>query len=95
MIPPTLLVFFAEGCPACAVAKPEVERFKHRNPMQMTLTLDADGPFAERYGLAPIRATPLYVLRVGEQGVKHDGVMKAEQLEKWVRGALAAIEEDA
>lgn len=91
MIRPTLLVFFAEGCPACEKARPEVEKFKSRNPMQMVLVLDADGPFAEHFGVAPVKATPLYVLKLDDRGVKHDGFMKCEQIERWVKQALEEL----
>jgi hypothetical protein len=73
------------------VALPEFERFKSRNPLQMALSFDADGPYAEHFLGKPIRATPLYVLRGEDSGVTHEGVMKAEQLEKWVRDAQGAM----
>ena len=83
---PMLLLFTAKDCPACAAAIPEFERFKGRNPMQMALQLDADGPYVESMGMKQIRETPLYVLRLAEEGVTHVGLMKAEALEKWIRG---------
>lgn len=91
MIRPILLVFTADGCPACEKALPEVERYKSRNPLQMVLVLDADGPYAERFKLAPIRATPLYVLKLDDRGVKHDGFMKAEAIERWTKQALESL----
>jgi hypothetical protein len=85
-----LLFVYSKGCPACAHAKPEFEKFKARNPMQMALEIDADGPYPPQFGLPRIRATPLYVLKLGEIGVTHEGAMKAEQIEKWVKAAQAA-----
>lgn len=85
-----VLLFVQQGCPACAQAAPEFEKFKQRNPFQMALTLDADGPYAERFVKKQIRETPLYMLKLGDEGITHAGVMKAEQVEKWVNAALKA-----
>lgn len=87
----TLYVFYANGCPACDAAKPEVEKFKTKHPLQMVLTLDADGPYAERFGIAPIRVTPLYLLKVGDRGVKHEGTMNAAALDKWITRAAEEL----
>jgi len=91
---PMLLLFTQSGCPACEAAIPEWERFKSRNPRVMAIHLDADGPYPAQLGLKRIKATPLYVLRDGEteRGVTHEGVMKAEQLEKWATAATGALE---
>lgn len=87
-----LLLFTEKGCPACAQAKPEFERFKSRNPLIMALECDADGPYPIHFGLKKIRATPLYVLKATEgEGVTHEGGMKAEALEKWVKAAMGAL----
>jgi hypothetical protein len=88
---PMLLMFTQGGCPACEAAIPEWEKFKGRNPMQLSLQFDADGPYAEHFGLKKIRATPIYVLRAGEQGVVHEGVLKAEALEKWVKNSIGEL----
>jgi hypothetical protein len=94
-----LLLFTERGCPACATALPEFERYRSRNPMQMALVLDADGPYAAHFVKKAIRATPFYMLRSGDdgqgaaRGVMHAGVMRAEQLEKWVGAAMKAIGE--
>lgn len=85
-----LLFFTSHGCPACAQAKPEFEKYKSRNPLQLALECDADGPYPAHFGMKRIRATPLYVLRVGEEGYTHEGMMKAEQIEKWVKAVHAA-----
>ena len=91
---PMLFLFTQQGCPACAIALPEFDRYRLRNPMQMAITLDADGPYAPQF-VGKIRATPLYVLRANgeEKGVTHEGAMKAEALEKWVNAAVKAIGE--
>jgi len=88
---PMLLMFTESGCPACEAAYPEWERYKSRNPMQLALEFDADGPYALHFGLKKIRATPIYVLRSGEQGVVHEGVMKADALEKWVKNSMEEL----
>lgn len=87
-----LLLFVQRGCPACAHAKPEFEKFKGRNPLTLALELDADGPYPEHFGVGRIRATPFYVYRVegANEAVTHEGIMKAEQIEKWVKAAEAA-----
>jgi hypothetical protein len=90
---PMLFLFTQKGCPACAAALPEFDRYRLRNPMQMAITVDADGPYAHFVG--KIRSTPLYVLRWNqeEKGVTHEGTMKAEAIEKWVSGAVKSIGE--
>jgi hypothetical protein len=90
-----LLLFVQRGCPACAVAVPEFDRYRTRNPMQMALVLDADGPYEHQFVGKAIRSTPLYMLRANgeKRGVTHEGAMKAEQLEKWVSSAAKAIGE--
>lgn len=85
-----LLFFVQHGCHACAMAKPEFEKFKARNPLQLALEMDADGPYPAQLGIKRIRATPLYVFRIGEEGVVHEGMMKADQIEKWIK----TIQED-
>ncbi len=90
---PMVLLFTQRGCPACAVAVPEFERYRTRNPLQMALTFDADGPYANHFVGKAIRAAPLYVLRSREEerSVTHEGLLKAEALEKWVNAALKAM----
>ena len=87
-----LLMFTQGGCPACEAAIPEWEKYKARNPLQLALELDADGPYPANFGLKPIKATPIYVLRSGEEGVVHEGVLKADALEKFKKGFN--VEED-
>jgi hypothetical protein len=60
----------------------------------MVLVLDADGPFPAQFELGTIRETPLYVLKMGNRGLKHVGIMKAEAIERWAKVATATIEED-
>lgn len=86
-----VLLFTQTGCPACAQALPEFERYKTRNPLMMALEFDADGPYAEQFVKKPIRATPLYLLKFGEEGVTHEGAMKAEQVEKWVNAVVKSL----
>jgi len=88
---PMLLMFTEAGCPACEAAIPEWDRYKARNPMQLALEFDADGPYAEHFGLKRIKATPIYVLRAGEEGVVHEGVLKADALEKWVKSSMDSL----
>lgn len=89
---PMLLLFTQAGCPACEAAIPEWERYKVRNPMQLALAFDADGPYALHFGLKRIRAAPVYVLRSGEEGIIHEGVLKADALERWVKSSSADLE---
>jgi hypothetical protein len=90
-----LFLFTQHGCPACAIALPEFDRYRLRNPMQMAITVDADGPYGPQIVGKAIRATPLYVLRANgeEKGVTHEGAMKAEQLEKWVNTSVKMLGE--
>jgi thioredoxin-like negative regulator of GroEL len=81
-----LVLFTSAGCPACAAARPEFEKFKTRNPFMLAVECDADGPYRERFGLKRIQATPLYVFQIGDEGVTHTGMMKADQIEKWIKG---------
>jgi len=83
---PMVLLFVQEGCPHCEIAKPEFERYKSKNPSQMALVFDADGPYAEHFTGKAIRVTPLYVLRGNDDVLaRYEGVFKAEALEKWVK----------
>jgi hypothetical protein len=87
-----MLIFFTQkGCPACAQAKPEFEKFKARNPFAFALEADADGPYPAQLGLKRIQATPLYLLKIGDQGVLHTGMMKADQIEKWIKASEASL----
>ena len=86
-----VLMFTQDGCPACDAAYPEWERFKARNPLAMALSFDADGPYPANFGLKKIRATPFYVLKNGDEGVTHEGAMKAEALEKWVKTSMDSL----
>ena len=88
---PMVLLFTQAGCPACRAAIPEWEKWKTRNPMALGLHFDADGPYAAHFGLKVIRATPLYVLRSGDEGVVHEGLLKAEALEKWISHAAEEL----
>ena len=85
---PMILLFTSRDCPVCLAALPEWERFKTKNPMAMAVAFDADGPWPLHFGIRKIRATPLYVLKNGDEGVTHEGLMKAEALEKWMRAAV-------
>ena len=86
---PMLLLFVSHGCPACASARPEWEKYKSKHPLDMLLELDADGPYAGHLvGPKPIRVTPLYVLKDGDEVTTHEGAMRAEQIEKWVRAIV-------
>ncbi|HUI23293.1 MAG TPA: thioredoxin family protein [Nitrososphaerales archaeon] len=84
---PMLLFFSADGCPACEIAKPEFEKYLSRNPLQMALRLDADGPYARHFVGKTIKVTPLYLLVNDGRVVGHEGAMKAERIEKWIKAA--------
>lgn len=86
-----VLLFTQAGCPACEAALPEWERFKTRNPLTLALSFDADGPYPEHFGLKKIKSTPLYVIKIGDEGVVHEGAMKAEAVEKWVKAAVGRL----
>ena len=88
-----VLFFVQQGCPSCESARPEFEKFKRRNPMQLALELDADGPYPKHFKVK-IRVTPTYVLKNDEMGVVHEGAMRSEQIEKWVRAAIGATEDE-
>ena len=87
-----LLFFYAKGCPACSVARPEFEKFLAEHRMVNGIAVDADSPFVSLSGRKKIRATPLYVLRKGGETIAHEGVLKAGQIEKWLRTAEAILE---
>jgi len=79
-----LYVFKAEGCEACAMALPEVDRYIAKHPAATVLVLDAAGPYPKLFGIS-IRATPLYVFRRGNEFAKREGAMKASDIEKWLK----------
>ncbi len=85
-----LYIFRAVGCPACEAAIPEVYRFMESHPAATVLILDAGGPYPAQLGIK-IKATPTYVFRRGDQGESFTGVMKASEIERWIKrngGAL-------
>lgn len=71
-------------CHACAEADPELDKFLLKHPGTMAIRLDAGGPHAGRLGLT-IRVTPTYVFRRGAVGIKHEGMLTAAQIEKWLK----------
>lgn len=83
--PLTSLIFiFRSGCEACEAAVPELDKFARTNPRMMVVKVNADGPHPFAYGIAHVRATPLYLFRKGRDGYTHAGVLKAKQIEKWI-----------
>lgn len=81
----SLLFLYRAGCGACDAAVPELDKFMHSNPRLMVTKLDADGPHVERMtGLRRVEATPVYVFRVGGDGIMKVGAMKAKEIEKWL-----------
>lgn len=84
MAEPVLYFVFAPGCTACAAAEPQLDKFMRDHPWQSVLKLNASGPFIERLGVK-VKATPTYVLKVGQEAVLHVGTMSAAQIDKWMR----------
>jgi thiol-disulfide isomerase/thioredoxin len=79
-----LYFFYADGCHACAKAKPEWQKFKDRNPRIMAVELDALGTTADNLGVE-IRATPSYLLKRGSEGELKAGILTCKQLESWLK----------
>jgi hypothetical protein len=86
---PTLYVFVQEGCEACAAAKPHLQTFRQRHPLDvLVIPLHLERREWQVAGWAP-RATPGYALVLpGGKMRKHVGAMTAEELEAWAGGEL-------
>lgn len=88
-----LYVFEQAGCPACLMAEPELRAFHAQYPMQVVvIRVNLDGPvdWPERLALgwAP-EGTPGYAAIVDGQLVKkHEGLMRRQDLEHWLRDYL-------
>lgn len=59
--------------------------------MTLAIEMDADGPYPASLGIK-VRVTPLYVYKINgtDEAVQHAGMMKAEQIEKWIKAAESA-----
>ena len=79
-----LYFIYGDGCAACEAAKPEFETFMSKHPRLMSLTINAAGPHPERLGLK-VKATPTYFFRRGQEGVVYVGVMRATEIERWLK----------
>ena len=79
-----LYLIRSSSCEACKVAEPEFTEFERKHPMVITLRLDAAGPLPERLGLK-VKATPTYAFRRGDEAAVRVGVMKAKELETWLK----------
>lgn len=84
---PRLYVGVADGCPACAAAKPALERLKAENPLSLlVIYLHLDRREWDVLGWSP-NATPAYALVVdGKLVRKHVGTLTHKQLIAWLRG---------
>ncbi len=91
-VPPmeSLIFFFRNGCAACEDAMPELDSYARTHPRMMVLKVNADGPHRFAYGIAEVRATPLYLLRVGRDGYTHSGFLTAKQIQKWIADVTEA-----
>lgn len=98
--PYTLYFFFQPGCAACAVAKPELEGFRKLHPEAIILMCNVsshkDWSLESGNPEKPFkpRATPTYaVTHFGNLLDHHEGKLTRVQLEKFVKEALAEVEE--
>ena len=83
-----ILYFFKmEGCPACHIAEPEVNKYSTAHPEITVLVLRADGPFPSTLGVN-IKATPTYVFRRGNDMAVTTGMLKVKELERWIKKLL-------
>lgn len=70
MAPPKLVFIFAQGCPACAEAKPHFKKLVEQLPRWDTSFLDIDTP-----GLNldfPVQYTPTLYLEIGNKRYSTD-----------------------
>lgn len=82
---PYLVFIYADGCPACEMAKPELAKFRQRHPHVLVQGIDlVKQPWPDG-GWAP-QATPTYLVRfANRQPVGHEGMLDANQLVNFVR----------
>lgn len=76
--------FRMDGCQACEAAAPELDKFMAKHPDLTVVRLDANGPFPERLGIK-LKATPTYVFKLGAEGRMKAGMMKAAEIERWLK----------
>lgn len=79
-----------EGCAACAAAEVELAAFERAHPAVMVIRVDANGPLPARLGLN-VKATPTWLFRRDAEGVVKVGVLKAKEIEKWLRSLEAQL----
>lgn len=85
-----LYIAKAAGCAACMAAETELQTFERAHPSMMILRIDANGPLPERLGLS-VKATPTYLFRRDNEGVTKVGMLKAKELEKWLKSLGANL----
>lgn len=87
---PALLFIYAEGCPACEAAKPELEKFRRAYPQIFVRGYDLTKPpgaggWPHNGGWQPT-ATPTYLATfANRQPVGYVGTMTHGQLTKFMR----------
>jgi thiol-disulfide isomerase/thioredoxin len=85
-----LYFLFAEGCPACEEAKPELDKWEAKSKDVRIHRID----LLEAKWVASWQpqATPTYVLEVpGRRRVMHEGMLSEKRLDEFVRRALSLM----
>lgn len=85
-----LYFLFAEGCPACDEAKPDLAAWEAKSKGVRVYRID----LLEAKWIASWQpqATPTYVLEVpGRRRVMHEGALSEKKLDEFVRKALSLM----
>jgi hypothetical protein len=83
---PRLYVAIAEGCDACAAAKPAIDKLRSEHTLDLLIILlHLDRHDIDVLGWRP-KATPSYALVQGNEVLQeYVGAMTYKQLTKWLR----------
>ena len=88
---PFRLYFFMQpGCPGCMAAEPELEKFRQVHAgVGMVIPINMRIRRTPVAGFTPEKTPTYLVIAHGEQeGVSHEGMLKAEELEDLLADAL-------
>lgn len=86
-----IVFIYADGCPACEAAKPELSKFQVAHPNVAVQRIDLLQAKWPDQSWAP-KATPTYLAVVdGKRPVGFEGFMRKEEIEQFLRIAAPKL----